>query len=116
MPIIEEFIKELDDEIYNLDQHLEKIPNTQIEPFDLTEPQPRKFYLPEKVSLISSDLDLTNKRLVINLVFIGLVCGLAGNTRAVQKEIQGLHIQFKQLERPSKATRDLSLFSLYGGC
>ena len=45
----EEYMNDLEEHIYNLNPNKEKKPNTQIEPFNLTQPQPRKFYLPEAI-------------------------------------------------------------------
>ena len=42
-------MNDLEEQIYNLNPNKDKKPNTQIEPFNLTQPQPRKFYLPDAI-------------------------------------------------------------------
>jgi hypothetical protein len=50
MPILLEFLKQLEHEIFEAENKIQKINPTVPEPFNLTQPQPRKILLPDPVS------------------------------------------------------------------
>ena len=51
LPILNEYVRQMENEIFYTESKAKKIPPTKPEPFNITQPAPRKILLPEPVNL-----------------------------------------------------------------